>query len=681
MYRLLAIFGALLLAGTISGHEIHMFDTLEVEGRGTPLVGEAVSASEGYVGQIDLESRPLLRTGEILETIPGLVVTQHSGSGKANQYFLRGFNLDHGTDFSTSIDGMPVNMVSHGHGQGYTDINFVIPELVGNMNYLKGSYYSGVGNFSSAGSVAISTVDSLESGLARITLGEDRYFRALVADSQEVRDGDILFALERATNNGPWDLDENLDKLNGQFKFTRELDDVAYSISVMGYQSSWDATDQIPERAISQGLISDLGYLDDSVGGESSRYSVSTNWLRRDGDAATRVSAYAISYDMNLWSNFTYFLEDPVQGDQFEQADDRMIYGLSVSRSLSGRSIFDRSLQSTFGAQIRLDDIDGVGLYRTAQRERLSTIREDSVKELATSVFYDALINWSGRLKTTFGLRADRYAFDVDSSLPVNSGSEDDFRLSPKFNAVYAVNESAEYYFSAGYGFHSNDARGTTIAIDPADGVTPIDPVDPLVGSKGAEMGARFHWFDNLNTSVALWGLRLDSELLYVGDAGSTEASDPSERFGIELANHYAASEWMSFDFDFAVTDASLRIQGSSEDKIPGAVDSVASAGVSFNPSNGWFGSLRFRHFGDRPLNEDGSVQSDSFSAFNARLGYKAERWWISLDLLNAFDSDSQDIAYFYESRLPGEPAEGVADRHFHKIEPRSARLNFSWRF
>jgi hypothetical protein len=680
MARLLATIAAFMLAGTISGHEIHMFDTLEVEGRGTPLVGEAVSASEGYVGQIDLESRPLLRTGEILETIPGLVVTQHSGSGKANQYFLRGFNLDHGTDFSTSIDGMPVNLVTHGHGQGYTDFNFVIPELVANMNYLKGSYYAGVGNFSSAGSVAISTVDSLESGLARITVGEDSYFRALVADSQQVGEGDLLFALERNTNNGPWDLDENLDKLNGQLKYTQDLVDGSFSVSLMGYDSSWDSTDQIPERAVSQGLISDLGFLDDSVGGESSRYSLSTNWLKRDGDAATQVSAYAISYDMNLWSNFTYFLEDPVQGDQFEQADDRMIYGLSASRLLSGQTIFDRSVQSTFGAQVRYDDIDNVGLYRTAQRQRLSSIREDSVKELAMSVFYDALVNWSGRFKTVFGLRADRYAFDVNSDLSANSGSENDFRLSPKFNAVYAVNENAEYYFSAGYGFHSNDARGTTIAIDPADGVKPVDPVDPLVGSKGAEIGARFHWFDNLNTSVAVWGLRLDSELLYVGDAGSTEASDPSERFGIELANHYAASEWMSFDFDLAVTDASLRVPG-SEDEIPGAVDSVASAGVSFNPNNGWFGSLRFRHFGDRPLNEDGSVQSGSFSAFNARLGYKAESWWISLDLLNAFDSDSQDITYFYESRLPGEPAEGVADRHYHIIEPRSARLNFSWRF
>ena len=223
MNRIIVISTTLLLVETLSGHEIHMLDPLEVEGRGTPLLGEAVSASEGFVGQIDLEARPLLRTGEILETIPGLVVTQHSGSGKANQYFLRGFNLDHGTDFSTSIDGMPVNMVTHGHGQGYTDISFIIPELVANMNYLKGSYYAGVGNFSSAGSVAISTVDRLDSGLANITLGEDRYFRALVADSQQVGEGDLLFALERNTNNGPWDLDENLDKLNGHLKYTQDL--------------------------------------------------------------------------------------------------------------------------------------------------------------------------------------------------------------------------------------------------------------------------------------------------------------------------------------------------------------------------------------------------------------------------------------------------------------------------
>ncbi len=677
----LSWFACVAFASIACAHDVYDLDAFKVEGRGTPLIGEAVSASQGYVGQIDLEARPMLRSGEILETIPGLIVTQHSGTGKANQYFLRGFNLDHGTDFLTTVDGMPVNMVTHGHGQGYSDINFVIPELVDLIGYFKGSYYAAVGDFASAGSASITTVDTLDSGLAKLSLGEDQYFRALVADSQGFGQGNLLAALERQTNDGPWDLDEDLDKTNGVLKFSRQSGDDSFAVTLMGYDASWNSADQIPERAVEQGLISPFGSLDQSVGGKSSRYSISTDWSQSSGDVTTKANAYAIAYDMNLWSNFTYFLDDPVNGDQFEQADRRMIYGLSASRSYYRQSFFGRDARHTFGAQLRFDDIEEVGLYKTVDRRRISTVREDAIDELAASVFYETLVSWSGNLKTTLGLRADYYDFDVSSGLTANSGAVDDTIISPKFNAIYTTDNDVEYYFSAGYGFHSNDARGTTIRVDPNDGTTPVSPVDPLVRSQGAETGVRVSWRDNLNTSIAIWGLRLDSELLYVGDAGNTEASRPSERSGIEIANHFAPNDWLSFDLDLALTDASFRDEDPSGREIPGAIDKVASAGVSINPSNGWFGALRWRYFGGRPLIEDGSVESNSFSAFNGRIGYKQERWMVSLDLLNALDSRDHDITYFYASRLPGESGEGVEDRHFHVIEPRSLRLNLSWRF
>lgn len=679
--RLCAILLAAASTVQSEAHETHVLDDFEIEGRGTPLVGEAISASEGYVGQVDLETRPLLRTGDILEAIPGLIVTQHSGSGKANQYFLRGFNLDHGTDFSTTVDGMPVNMVTHGHGQGYSDINFVIPELVETIGYLKGSYYAAVGDFSSAGSAGIVTVDSLDHGLAKLTLGEDAYLRALVADSQKLDSGDLLFALERHINDGPWDLDEDLDKTNGVLKYTKQLNGNSFSLNFMGADSSWNSADQIPERAVEQGLISPLGSLDDTVGGMSSRYSVSTDWRHVDGDASVRLNTYAIYYDLNVWSNFTYFLDDATNGDQFEQSDKRMVYGLSASRTLYRENLFGRSARHTYGLQFRFDDIEEVGLYRTMARQRLSTVREDGVQELSSSAFYETLVQWTGKLKTTFGLRADQYQFDVASDLVDNSGSESDLLISPKFSGVYTFNDTVEGYASLGYGFHSNDARGATQSVDPIDGMSPVDPVDPLVRSFGTETGFRLNWQDNLNTSISLWGLRIDSELLYVGDAGSTEASRPSERYGVEIANHYAPNNWLSFDLDLAFTDASFRDADLAGNEIPGAIDSVASAGVSVNPSNGWFGSLRLRHFGGRPLVEDDSVRSDSFMSFNARVGFKRDLWRVSLDLINAFDSDDHDITYFYASRLPGEVESGVEDRHFHPIEPRSVRLNLSRQF
>lgn len=676
--RLVCMIASCALSAIARGHDLYQLPELEIQGKGASLVGEAVSASQGIVGQVDLETRPMLRVGEVLETIPGMIATQHSGSGKANQYFLRGFNLDHGTDFATWVDGMPVNMVSHGHGQGYSDLNFMIPELVESMTYLKGSYYASVGDFASSGSASIRMLDTVDKGMLKATIGEHENYRALVADSIDLGNGDsFLYGVERETNDGPWDLAEGLDKNNALFKYSRGDSHDNASVTFMGYDASWNATDQIPERVVDNGLISDLGFIDDSVGGESSRYSLSAALRRDHGGSATQASAYAIYYDMNLWSNFTYFLDDPDSGDQFEQADKRMIYGLSVSRTFDDLPLFQRNTTQAFGAQVRYDDIANVGLYHTNARERLSTTREDAIEELAVGLYYDAEIVWSGAFRTSIGIRGDYYDFGVDSDTAANSGSADDFQLSPKFNAIYTMNASTDLYLSAGYGFHSNDARGTTIVVDPSDG-SATDSVDPLVRSTGAEIGMRHAWSNKLNTSVAVWSLDLDSELLYVGDAGNTEASRPSKRKGIEVANYYQFSDWLSFDLDLALTDASFSGIDPAGNEIPGAIDQVASAGLNFNGEKGWYGSLRYRHFGERPLVEDGSVKSDSFDAFNLRLGYRTERWQMSVDCLNVLDSEDHDITYFYESRLRGEADEGVEDRHYHRIPPRMIRASFT---
>lgn len=674
----------LLLSATsllsLNAQESVELESFEVQGRGSILVGEAITASEGTIGRVDLEIRPMLRTGEILEAVPGMIVTQHSGSGKANQYFLRGFNLDHGTDFATWVDGMPVNMVSHGHGQGYTDINFIIPEMVETIAYQKGSYYANVGDFSSAGSATISTSSTAASNTATLTLGQDDYFRAVATGSSELSEASLVYGLERTTNNGPWDLDENLDRYSGQIKFLKQLDDGAqFSVNAMGYSSTWDATDQIPQRAVSSGEITPFGFIDDTVGGDSSRFSLSGQWKKQGNGGYTEISAYSIYYDMNLWSNFTYFLENPTDGDQFQQSDKRMIYGASLLHVFSDTNLFGKNTSQTIGLQTRFDDIAKVGLYNTSERRIISTNREDEVKEYSVSAFYQASTDWSSSFRTSIGTRLDTFHFDVASDFAPNSGKESDSLLSPKFNAIYSYSESTEYYASAGYSFHSNDSRGATISIDPADRQTPVDSVDLLVRSFGYEVGVRHNWSGRNNTSIALWSLELDSELLYVGDAGNTEVTRPSQRYGLEIANYLTLTDGFTLDLDLAFTDASYAASNEEGRKIPGAIDSVASVGLSYqSPENPWFGSIRYRHFSERPLEETGIIKSDRFDSANLKIGYKTESWKVSLDVINALDSDDHDITYFYDSRLSGEGPQGVADTHFHIIQPTSFRLNVS---
>lgn len=537
-----------------------------------------------------------------------------------------------------------------------------------------------MGDFSSAGSAQINTVDDLDRGLFVLTVGEDSYLRSVIAESFRISTTEnIVLGFEGHYYDGPWEIGEKLNQFKGFAKYTKELEDGSWSFTFHGYDAEWDSADQIPRRAVNQGLISELGSIDKDVGGESSRYSLSTDYRHTSGDTETTVSAYAIYYDINLWSNFTYFLEDPVNGDEFEQAESRMIYGLNLTHRLAHRELFGRPAEHTFGAQFKYDVIDGVGLYQTRNRERLATVREDDVNQLAAGLFYENKIEWNDRFRSIIGLRGDFHHFDVESDLDANSGDADDFILSPKLSLIYTASEKLELYASAGLGFHSNDARGTTIRLDPTDPLlaTPADKVDALAQSTGAETGLRFSWTDKFNSSLSVWWLELDSELLYVGDAGATEASIGSTRYGIELANYYRPVDWLTFDLDVSVSQAELE----NGDNIPGALETVFSGGVSWRDDSGLFASLRGRYFGPRALTEDGSMESDSSLVFNLRTGYDfSDNLRLSVDVLNLFDSSDDDITYFYESQLASEVA-GVEDIHFHPMEPRSLRVSLTYRF
>jgi hypothetical protein len=651
-----------------------------VEGRRENLAGETRSASEGVVGQSELRNRPLLRPGDVMESIPNLIMTQHSGTGKGNQMFLRGFNLDHGTDFATWVDGMPVNLRSHGHGQGYTDINFLIPELVRFIDYRKGPYYSELGDFSSAGGAHIRHYERLPGGQIRIGVGENGYRRALAAADGALAGGKVLGAFEAKTYDGPWtDISEDLEKLNGMLRWSRDGDRFSTGITAMFYDADWNSADQIPERAVVAGLIDPLGSLDTTVGGNTRRASLSgrLNWARDGADQS--VELYLIDYRMQLWSNFTYLLNDPVDGDQFEQFDDRLVYGGQWRREwLGGGS--KGHIHHRLGAELRRDDIDGVGLFQTVERRRIDTVRLDRVDQTSVGAFYEMEYRFNDHWRTVLGLRADGFWFDVQSDRAENSGDASDAIVSPKANLVYRFDARTEAYLSAGAGFHSNDARGTTIRVDPVT-EEPVAPVDPLVRSLGAETGFRWQPLEGWNASVAAWYLELDSELLYVGDAGNTEASRPSRRYGLEWNNFWQVNETWTLEADLAWTDARFTEPAPEGDEVPGAVRTVVSAAATAEFPSGWFGQLRYRYFGGAPLIEDGSVESEGSSMVNLSLGWQGSRWRLQLDVLNLLDSSDRDIEYYYASRLPGEPLSGVEDIHFHAFEPRQFRAYLSWAF
>lgn len=652
-------------------------DRITVVGRRLNLVGEAISASEGSVGQAEIAARPNLRTGDLLEFVPGLVATQHSGSGKANQYFLRGFNLDHGTDFATFVDAMPVNMRTHGHGQGYTDLNFLIPEAVEELDYRKGTYYADVGDFSSAGSARFRIAERID-GSAELGVGEDGYLRGVVVDSVDVGgSGALLYGVEAQRYDGPWtDIDEDVRKFNGLLKYSADIAGGRGSVTIMGYENEWNSPDQIPQRAVAQGLIDELGSLDTTLGGESSRTSVSLDWRGRVLGGDFSASAYAIDYDMQLFSNFTYLLDDPDNGDQFQQLDERRIYGFALSQQWdTGRARW------RVGAEGRFDDIERVGLYRTAARQRLSTVREDAVEEGSFGVHAANEFRFNDAWRTYVGVRHDRYDFDVDArSLPVNSGRADESATSAKASVAWTPSKSTELYLSYGQGFHSNDARGTTIRIDPVSG-EPVDTVDALVDSEGYELGARLFFSDRVHATAALWRLDLDSELLFVGDAGTTEGSRPSRRDGVELGVYWFGNRYFEGDLEASYTRSRFSDADPAGDEIPGAIPLVVGAGITGKLDSGWTGTLRVRHFGRYPLIEDDSVESDGSTLVNLRVGKQWSRFGVHLDVLNLLASDDHDIDYFYASRLAGEPDEGVEDIHYHVFEPRTVRLSVRWNF
>jgi outer membrane receptor protein involved in Fe transport len=501
----------------------------------------------------------------------------------------------------------------------------------------------------------------------------------LLAGSPAVGSGHLLYALEAFHNDGPWSVAEHYKKLNGVLRYSEGTRFAGFSITAMAYRANWTATDQVSQRAIDSGLIGRFGSLDPSSGGQTQRLSLSADWSRRAANSRTQANAWLLDYRLDLYSNFTYALDDPINGDQFKQADRRRAGGFSASHTA-----YDRwrsfEVDNTLGVEGRIERIRPVGLYATRKRAVLSTTREDRVDQRSIALYAQNQTRWLEKFRTIAGLRADFYRFDVDSNIAANSGRANDQQFSPKLTAIFGPWQRTEFYLNYGHGFHSNDARGTTLNVDPGSGAA-AEKVTPLVQTKGYEAGVRSEPLPGWQTTLSLWSLNIASELLFVGDAGVTEPTRPSRRHGIEWNNLYKVNAWLAFDADLALSRARFRGDDPEGNFIPGAVATTVNLGMTVDNFGPWFGAFRLRHFGPRPLIEDNSQHSASTTMANLRWGYKFDRrTTLAMDVFNLFNRKVSDIDYWYASQLRSEVV-SVADSHTHPAEPRVLRLTLTHRF
>jgi outer membrane receptor protein involved in Fe transport len=501
------------------------------------------------------------------------------------------------------------------------------------------------------------------------------------AASPQVGAGNLLIAAEVKGYDGPWVVPEDMTGYKGVLRYAQGDAANGFNVGLMGYKASWNSTDQIPQYAVDNGYIPRFGAIDPTNGGQTERYSLNFNGRKTYGSGTFGLDAYAIRYKLDLWSNFTYYLDNPTRGDQFQQSDDRTVYGLIPTYTWANK-LGSAEMTNTVGLQARYDDIKNVALYSTEGRQIWQTTRQDSVKQLALGLFAQNATQWNSWFRTLLGLRYDHYNFDVNSSIPQNSGNRDAGIWSPKASLIFGPWYKTEYFVNAGYGFHSNDARGTTITVDPKDPTTAAAAVDPLVRTKGGELGIRTEIIPKLQSSLALWVLTQASELLFIGDAGTTEASRASRRQGIEWINYYRPRPWLFLDAELALTKARFTDADPAGDYIPGAPNAVATFAATVYDIRKWFGTLQVRYIGERPLIEDNSVRADSSTITNMRVGYAfTPKMRLQLDIFNLLNVEANDIAYYYESYIPGVIPAPQNAVHFHPAEPRQFRLTFSAQF
>ena len=641
-------------------------EEVAIFGRNTDLVGEAVSASVGYVGGDDLLIRPLVKTAELLESMPGMVAVQHSGSGKANQYFLRGFNLDHGTDYTVQLDGTPLNMRSHGHGQGYLDVNGIIPETVEGIDYRKGPYYADLGDFSMAGASFISTIDVIDRPFVSTELGEDGWRRYVGGVSQELNNGTLSLIGEIKNFDGPWEKEEDLNHFSiwGKYKTQTSFGDAEFTIS--GYEANWDPTEQIPERAFGTAACEDaFCSLDPTAEGETSRWIVNANLAGNDWNA----NLYAQTYDWTMTSNPTYDF-------QINQFDKRWTLGGQADKTLIDNSTYDLVV----GGEFRYDDGSRIGVEQFSNGTYVADIGSNKISEGSAGAFVEATWYVNRDLRMTGGLRTDYFDFSATAQNALSaSGDKTDSQASPKFALAYTPLDNLELYYNWGRGFHSNDARGVVNSINPVPGIS---------AGTGYEAGGRLTLGDFKFTS-AYWWLNQDSELIFVGDSNSVEPKGASEREGYELTMFWQPTNWLGVDAAFTTSDARY-VNNPDGIYVEQAVEEAVQFGVSLTRPS-WDASIRLRYLGPYALDAGNLNRGESLTTINLRTAYHWQSVTMFVEVINLADTDGKEIVYNYPAYVQGLDAPGLSSDDIdcdvttctmsRTTLPRSFRVGVSYQF
>lgn len=673
------------------------------------------TASSKSIRQFDLNVRPMQTAQDMLQLAPGLVITQHAGGGKAEQIFLRGFDADHGTDVAISTDGIPVNMVSHGHGQGYADLHYVIPELVESIDLFKGPYFARHGNFSTAGSILFLTKDSIDENLMKIEGGEFNT-QKVTGLFQVPGSGDrqgAYFAAQFYNTDGPVESEQNFQRSNLFGKFHTRLNEtnkLAFSIS--SFSSAWDASGQIPQRAVDSGLITRFGTIDDLEGGQTGRQNLNLTYTATgENNSRFLIQPYFSRYNFKLFSNFTFFLDDPENGDMIEQTDDRTTLGLNTEYQFE-QSVDSMQLTTTFGGGFRSDDI-AVSLWHSPNRRRLTQKVDSGIIERNLFLWMQEELIINPKLRLQLGLRGDYFTFNVEDhldvlsdetvTLPHASGYAQEAMLNPKFNMVYSPFGSTDVFLNFGTGFHSNDARDVVIERTISDlertfsrqGLNAAEinerlarlnfdreqsGIRTLPRAIGAEIGTRQRFWDRLNIGIAAWWLELDEELVYVGDAGETEISGKSRRVGIDLEGRAQVFSWLWIDTDVNFSRGEYVDEPVDANAIPLAPRVTSTGGLTANHPSGFGMSLRYRYIGDRPANEDGSVTAEGHTLLNLGLSYAFGPFKYFATVENLFDVAWNEAQFDTESRLADE-SEPVSEIHFTPGNPRNIQAGISYRF
>ncbi len=621
-----------------------------------PIVAEErrpyTAASAQSVRTRDLELRPVLRPADVLQVAPGLYVAQHAGGGKANQYFLRGFDIDHGTDLALFVDGIPVNAVTHGHGQGYADLNWLVPELVDRVEVYKGPYFAEFGDFATAGAVNIITRTTYDGRSSAIAGGMYNTWRGFTRFGGGVGTWNGYVAGDVYTTDGPFDNQENTLRGSGQARASRELvGGSSLELTMQAYGADWDASGQIPNRLVDTDQLDRFDSVDPDEGGNSERYAGSARWSISPTETTdTSLFAYVVHSRLQLYSDFTFLVNDPVNGDMIEQ-DDKRVYGGIDLRHFRIHAVVGRPLEATFGLQGRIDKVRP-RLYNAPSRERLTKVRDNDVLEGSFAPFAQLDYGVSEWMRLVVGLRYDTFGFNVSENVDglapedVTDGNKWADQLSPKASMVLGPWYDTELYLNYGRGFHSNDARSVV--------ATGQDP-DPLAKADGYEAGLRTNVLDRIDAAIALFQIDLASELVWVGDEGTTEASGKTRRQGVEFEGRVRMLDWLWADVDVTYSDGEFRDEPSDADEIPLAPRWLIQSGISVERGLGWYGRLQMLHLGDRPATEDGFIEADGFTRFDALVGYQADWWNFQLFALNLFDVNWRDAQFATTSRVAGE--------------------------